>query len=254
MALTGDLSEINFKDILNFIQSMEETGKLEIAGDSTRIFLYFKKGVIVNAEGDKDPISSFEKAIGLISGKFEFIKMDDVKEGEKAKELQTLAQDFDSIVERWKEIKKKFPNYDIVFDIGEAKSEEVKLTPDEWKVLSLIRAPTILLRLLTNSPMGEMKTVEILSSLLDKGLIAIVSESEEKEQEEDLVIPVKEMSWQAITVPLITKKNTDFYNRIDGIKDFPTICKEMGITLKEGRQILDYLVSSGKVSLKKKTE
>jgi hypothetical protein len=62
------------------------------------------------------------------------------------------------------------------------------------------------------------------------------------------------MSWQAITVPLITKKNTDFYNRIDGIKDFPTICKEMGITLKEGRQILDYLVSSGKVSLKKKTE
>jgi len=146
---------------------MEETGKLEIAGDSTRIFLYFKKGVIVNAEGDKDPISSFEKAIGLISGKFKFIKMDDVKEDEKAKELQTLAQDFDSIVERWKEIKKKFPNYDIVFDIGEAKSEEVKLTPDEWKVLSLIRAPTILLRLLTNSPMGEMKTVEILSSLLE---------------------------------------------------------------------------------------
>ncbi|MGB9832824.1 MAG: DUF4388 domain-containing protein, partial [Caldisericum exile] len=78
MALTGDLSELDLKGILNLVQSMKGTGKLAIIGDSTNVFLYFKDGVIVNAEGDKDPISSFEKAAGLRSGKFEFIKTDDV--------------------------------------------------------------------------------------------------------------------------------------------------------------------------------
>jgi len=254
MALTGDLSELDLRGILNLIQSIKGTGKLEFVNDSTHIFLYFKNGVIVNAEGDKDPISSFEKAVGLTSGKFEFIKMDDVKEGEKAQELKALAQDIDSILKRWEEIRKKFPNYDVVFDISEAKSEEVKLTPDEWKILSLVREPTTLLRLLMNSPMGEMKTLELLASLFDKGLITMSFETEDVIKDEDLVIPVKETGWYAVNTPIYGERNIAFYNKIDGRKDFPTICKEMGITLREGRQILRYLVSNGKISLRKKTK
>ncbi|MGC8689924.1 DUF4388 domain-containing protein [Caldisericum sp.] len=254
MALTGDLSELDLKGILNLVQSMKGTGKLAIIGDSTNVFLYFKDGVIVNAEGDKDPISSFEKAAGLRSGKFEFIKTDDVKEGEKAKELQVLAKDIDNILKRWEELKKRFPNYDIVFDIGESQSEEVKLTPEEWKILALVREPTTLLRLLMNSPMGEMKTLEILSSLFDKGLITMSFEKEDILKEEDLVIPVKETGWYAVNTPIYGERNITFYNKIDGRKDFQTICKEMGITLREGRQILRYLVSNGKISLRKKTK
>ena len=252
MALIGDLSEIGLKGVLNLVTSINGTGKLELVGDSVHIFLYFKEGVIVNAEGDKDPISSFEKAVGLTTGKFEFVKMDTVKESEYAKDLKTLTDNIESIIKRWELLKKRFLNYDIVFDLGEAKSEEVKMTPEEWKLLSLIREPTTLSSLLINSPFGEMKTLEILSSLFDKGLITLSFETEDVVKEEDLVIPIKETDWYAVNMPIYGEKNTAFYKRIDGKKDFPTICKEMGITLREGRQILRYLVTNGKISLKKK--
>jgi hypothetical protein len=253
MALTGDLSELDLKSILNLIASLKSTGKLEIIGDSMHLGLYFKDGIIVDADGDKDAISSFEKAAGLTSGKFELIKMDSVKESEKAKELQALATDLDSILKRWERLRKVFPNYDIVFDIGEAKSEEVKLSTDEWKILAIIREPTTLLRLLINSPYGEMKTLELLASLFDKGLITMNFESEDVVKAEDEVIPVKETGWYAMRSPIYGDRNIAFYNKIDGRKDFVTICREMGITLREGRQILRYLLNNDKITLKSKT-
>lgn len=254
MAITGDLSELNLKGILNLISSMKGTGKLEIFSDSIHIFLYFKDGNIINAEGDKDPVSSFQKACGLTSGKFEFIMTTDVKESNVAKRLQTLTNDIDNIASRWEEIRKKFPSYDVVFDIGEISGEEVKMNPEEWKLLSLIREPTTLLALLTNSPFGEMKTIETLLQLFDKGLITFEPETEDVLKEEDNVIPLKETGYFAVNTPIFGDKNIAFYNKIDGRKDFPTICKELGITLREGRQILRYLLTNSKISLKKKAK
>ncbi len=254
MALTGDLSELNLKGVLGLISSMKGTGKLEIISDSIHIVLHFKDGNIVNAEGDKDPISSFQKACGLTSGKFEFIKTTDIKESNVAKTLQTLTNDIDTILSRWEEIRKRFPSYDVVFDIGEISGEEVKLNPEEWKLLSLIREPTTLHALLVNSPFGEMKTIETLLQLFDKGLITFEFETEDVLKEEDNVIPVKETGWYAVNTPIYGDKNIAFYNKIDGRKDFPTLCKELGITLREGRQTLRYLLTNGKISLKKKAK
>jgi hypothetical protein len=69
---------------------------------------------------------------------------------------------------------------------------------------------------------------------------------------EDAIIPVKEAGHFAANASMYGEHNMVFYKRIDNRKDFQTICKEMKITFAEGREIIKYLTSQGKISLRKK--
>ncbi|MGB9695205.1 MAG: hypothetical protein ACPLZB_04395, partial [Caldisericaceae bacterium] len=106
--------------------------------------------------------------------------------------------------------------------------------------------------ILKASPYGELETLKLLSSLLDKQLISISLSDEEAITEDDNVVPVRERSWAALTSPINGKNNLAFYNKVDDEKDFVTICKEMNISLSAGREILKYLFELGKIGLKKK--
>lgn len=254
MALTGDLSEIDLNTVLKLISDTKGTGKITFEVDSLKIILYFKNGKLVNAEGAKDPISSVEKLLSCNKGKFEFVKLDSVNESPDAQKLQDSITKAREINENWSFVRSKFPNLNLKIDISEAKGgEEVKVTGEEWKILSLIREPVPIANIVANSPFGELKTLLTLADLFEKKLITIKIEEEDKLLPDDNVIPFKEAGWYALNAPIYGEKNIEFYKRIDGRKDFPTIVKEIGISYKEGREILKYLVSQGKISIRKKT-
>lgn len=252
MALSGDLSEIDLKTLLGLMESTKGTGKLIVKNDSTTITVYFKNGQPINAEGDKEPVGSIEKLISFEGGTFEFIKSETVPESPLANEIIEAFSRTEDTKEKWRLTKKIFPSKDLTFDLSEVKGEEVKLTGEEWRILSLIREPLTLADIVKASPFGELKTLTTLVSILDKKLIKVTKEVEESLSPEDNVIPVKETGWFAVNAPIYGEQNLQFYKKIDGRKDFETLVKEMHITLKEGREILKYLVSQGKVSLRKK--
>ncbi len=252
MALSGDLSDIDLKTVLKLIEDTKGTGKIVFSADRATIALYFKNGKVVNAEGEKDPVSCIEKLVKLQSAKFEFTKMDSVPETQEISKIEQALNQMDSIIDKWKQVYARFPNLNQMVDIGDSRGEEVKMTGEEWKILSLIREPLAINALVANSPFGELKTLLLLASLFDKKLVTIKIQEEDKLLPEDNVIPVKEAGWHALNAPMYGEKNIEFYRRIDGRKDFPTIAKEMQISYKEGREILKYLMAQGKISVRKK--
>ncbi len=254
MALSGDLSDIDLKTVLKLIEDTKGTGKMTFNSEGDIVTLYFKQGKPVNAEGEKDAISSIEKLVRFQSAKFEFTKLDSVPEAQDPAKLEEALKNMDETIEKWKAVYLRFPSLNQFVDIGEAKGEEVKMTGEEWKILSIIREPISIRDIVANSPFGELKTLLILASLFDKRLVTLKLVEEDKLLPDDNVIPFKEAGWHAVNAPIYGEKNIEFYKRVDGRKDFPTLVKEMGISYREGREILKYLVSQGKISLRRKTK
>ncbi len=252
MALSGDLSDVDIKTLLNLISQTKDTGKLTIKSDSL-INVYFKGGHPINADGDKTPVSSMEKVLSLNKGVFEFVKTDSVQESTAALKIEETFSRIDSIRDQWKTMKSQFPNYNVILNLAEAKGEEINLTAEDWNILSLVRVPTTLAELVRQSPYGELKTLTVLSDIFSKKLLTVSLIKDDSLRPEDVVIPVKESGYFAANTPIYGEHNLAFYKRIDNRKDFETICKEMKMSFGEGREILKYLVSQGKVSLRKKT-
>ncbi|MGC9125770.1 MAG: DUF4388 domain-containing protein [Caldisericaceae bacterium] len=253
MALKGSLDDASISSLLAIIKEAKDTGKLTVTAKDGAVSIYFKEGVPVNAEGDKNPLGSVEKFVILEKGEFEFVKLSDVKESNDKELIQRIIDDPSNTKTEWNELKKKFPIYGISFNISETQTKnEIELTKDEWNILLVMRNQRNLAMILKASPYGELETLKLLSSLLDKQLISISLSDEEAITEDDNVVPVRERSWAALTSPINGKNNLAFYNKVDDEKDFVTICKEMNISLSAGREILKYLFELGKIGLKKK--
>jgi hypothetical protein len=234
------------------IRSSRDTGKLTIKSKDVLISLYFKEGVLVNAEGDRTPIATVEKLVLIESGDFEFVKLTDVTEFNEKERLQQIIANPSKTKEEWATVKKKFPIYGISFNITETQSkDEIVMTKEEWNLLLIMRAQRNLALIIKASPYGELETLKLLASLFDKQLVSISLSDDDTARNDDSVIPIRERGWAALTTPINGRNNLAFYNKIDDEKDFITICKELNISLSEGRNILKYLFEKNKIGLKK---
>lgn len=251
MALTGDLSDVDIKDVFSLVAQTKNTGKLAIKGESI-IDIYFKGGHPVNADGDKTPVSSVEECLSFDKGSFEFVKMDSVRESPDAGKIAATIANIDVIRGQWKTLKSRFPNHDMILNIAQATGEEVRMSAEDWNILSLIRVPVSLSELIKQSPYGGLGTLTILADLLDRKLITTAIVKDDTLLPEDAVIPIKESGYFAANSPIDGEHNLEFYKRIDNRKDFETICKELKITFTEGRESLKYLTTQGRISVRKK--
>jgi len=255
MSLTGDLTEVGIKYLFGLIENLKATGKLVIKDAFLVLVIYFKNGKPVNTEGEKDPVETMEKIISLEKGSFEFEKMTDVPEWQSPEDLSKIISRMDEIKEQWRKVKNYFPNQDIIIGLSQSKNDnEIKISAEEWRILSSIKESMNLSELVKISPFGELKTLSALLRLNEKKLISLTLEKEDKLKPEDEVIPLKAAGWFAVNTPIYGEKNLEFYKKINNKKDFVTIVKEMGISYKEGKDILKYLLSQGKISLRKKTK
>jgi hypothetical protein len=255
MNLNGNLTEVDVKTLISFIKNIKATGKLIINNNSSPLTVYFKNGEPVDAEGEKEPTETIEKIISLEQGFFEFKKNDNIPESKFSGELSELLSTIDSIKLKWKKIKSRFPTQNLTVTLSETKNNnEIKLSGEEWKILSFVKEPIYLYELIKISPFRELKTLSLVLSLQEKELIHTTKNKEDKLMPEDEVIPLKKAGRVAVNTVIYGEKNIEFYKKIDNKKDFVTIVKEIGINFKDGRDILKYLLSQGKISLRKKTK
>jgi hypothetical protein len=254
MILAGDLTEIDFKTLLSLIETLKATGELIIKNNSSTFVIHFKKGKPVNAEGEKGPVETIDRIICLEKGTFEFKKTDNIQVSQFSEKLSEHISAIDAIKSKCKKIKNIFPNQNFTISLTELKNnDEIKLSAEEWEIISLIKEPIHLYELTKTSPFGELKTLSTILNLKEKNLVQ-VSKDKDKPMPEDDVVPIKKAGQFAKNTPIYGEKNIEFYKKIDNKKDFITIVNEMGISYKEGRDILRYLLSQGKISLRKTTK
>ncbi len=250
MALRGEISDVPIDQIFALIAGTKGTGLLHLDSDSFNVVIHFMEGNLINAEGDKSPLSSLELALGFYEGSFEFDKGEDVKPCDSQEELRKAYENREAIRAEWKKIRSVFPSNNLVIKLSDANKEEIEITGKEWKIISLLKVPTSINSLISLSPFGVFETLKVLLSLFDKGLIEISGETKEESSEADEsfanIVPVRNLGYWAMKTPIEGIKAIEFYRRADDKKTIKEIAKEMGISLKEAKEIFDYLLKIDK--------
>ncbi len=250
MALKGELSDIPVKEVFKIISETKGTGILNLSNGVHNLQLQFQNGKIVNASGDKTPTDSLKLAMTMEEGEFEFNKTGSVKPLKDSKDLEKILDDFDKIKSEWEKIKSLIPSEQYVVKLSDESTEQIELSGNEWKIIAMLKGPMPILEIEKQLNIGAFETLKVLSSLIKKKLIELSGEVETEQEVDEKIanlVPVRNLGYWAMRSPIEGIKAIEFYRRIDDKKTLGQIAKEMGISLKEAKEIFDYLLKNDKV-------
>ncbi len=255
MALKGELNEVPINEVFSLIKHVKSSGILKISSKGRKLEVHFLNGEVINAIGDANPEATLEVVLGLKDGSFELDKSADVKKAKDLNSLKKIMDNAKNIQSEWEELRKLFPTDNMIISLSETNKEEIELSGKEWKIISILKSPKTISQIVKESGMGTFELLKTLATMLKKDLIAITGEEAiEKGLEEGIadIVPVRNLGYWATRSPIEGIKAIEFYRRVDDKKTVGEIAKEMGITLKEAAEILEYLVDTNK--LEKRTK
>ncbi len=250
MALRGELSDIPIEEVIKIIAETKNTGVLNLENKFHNVQLQFLNGKLVNATGDKTSVNSIKLALVMSEGEFEFNKSENVTLTKGSKELQKILDSISSLKTEWSKINSIIPSEGFIIKLSEVEAEQIELSGNEWKVIAMLKEPLPILEIEKRLNIGAFETLEVLSSLINKKLIELAGKAKvESTVDESIanIVPVRNLGYWAMRNPIEGIKPIEFYRRIDDKKPLGQIAKEMGISLKEAKEIFDYLLKNDKV-------
>jgi predicted transcriptional regulator len=177
LALQGNLEDFDLTDVLQLIHLGKKNGALEIETEGNRGEIYFENGKVVYA---KTKETSGEESIHYIlrwsKGKFLFSPEKKAPEKRMDIPIQNLILDAAKQIDEWKRLEKVIPSVEMIVDFvedPEVSSEEINLSPDEWKILSLITGEKSIREIAQLSKMTEFNTAKIFYGLISSGLVQL---------------------------------------------------------------------------------
>jgi hypothetical protein len=173
MPMKGNLKDFKLEEVLQMIASGKKSGKLEINAERRRYRIYFKNGDIIHASA---PFSTGEDAIKDVfleeDGQFEFIQNIILPPKTIKKDNMNIIFQGMSVREECKKIKDIFSGNAKVSVSNEV--ENASLNEKEWKILKNIAEGKTMNEILEKESLSYYKACEILTSMLNKGLLKII--------------------------------------------------------------------------------
>ncbi|MCK4594451.1 DUF4388 domain-containing protein [bacterium] len=174
MAFEGELQNFSLPDILQMLQMGKRTGALSIRHREEIGTLYFRKGELVHATYKN--MTGEDAAYNLLNwktGRFRFdttiyptrrsikisttnLILEAARRSDELADLQTELPPPDTVLH--------FAN--IAGRVG-----DIHLSPDEWKVLSLVDGRRSIADICSDSEIDEVSTLQIIEQLLGIGLL-----------------------------------------------------------------------------------
>jgi hypothetical protein len=179
MALAGNISEFPITDIIQLVDLSKQTGAVHIqgqrAGKTLDGRIYFRDGKIIGAElPGHSPIEAVYAFFTVTSGPFRFD--DDVQ-----LETPTITVSNEVIImegimrqDAWAKHQKEAPALNLVPRLvpnPSSGSNEINLEAEEWRVLTMVNGKNTVGQIAQRSGLGEVRTGEIITQLLESGLI-----------------------------------------------------------------------------------
>jgi hypothetical protein len=207
LALQGNLEDFDLTDVLQLIHLGKKNGALEIETEGDRGELYFESGKVIYAR-TKDIIGEESTHHILRWSKGKFIFSPEKRAPEKIMEvpIQNLILDAAKQIDEWKRLERLIPSVNLIVDFVEdpdVSSEEINLSPDEWKILSLITGEKSIREIAQLAKMTEFNTAKIFYGLVSSGLIKLKEPPKKVEKKEE----------SQKTVKPIMKKKRGFFRR-----------------------------------------
>lgn len=175
MGLEGNLKDFDLSDILQLIQLGKKTGALVVQAGGEEGVIYFSEGAAVHAKaGEVTGDQSINRILRWRQGSFAF-RPDEVTTYRTIQTpLQHLVLDAARQIDEWHDIQRLIPTMDMVLAIEEhppAGTEDIKLQPMEWRVLSLVDGGRNIKAIVRDGHMPEFDTCKVLYGLLSSGLL-----------------------------------------------------------------------------------
>ncbi len=167
--LSGNLKDVSILEILQLVSKTKHTGKLIIKGKGVTGIVFVKKGEIVNAQfGDREGVEALNDIIVISNGYFTFEQTPIKIENVINKSIDRILLDLAQVLE----IRKiNLTLNTIPLLKQDVSSNEIVLSGEEVKVVSLIDGKRSIKEIADESRLSYLKTMEIVEDLLKKSLV-----------------------------------------------------------------------------------
>ena len=167
--LSGNLKDVSILEILQLVSKTKHTGKLIIKGKGVTGIVFVKKGEIVNAQfGDREGVEALNDIIVISNGYFTFEQTPIKIENVINKSIDRILLDLSQVLE----IRKTNLTLNTIPLLKQdVSSNEIVLSGEEVKVVSLIDGKRSIKEIADESRLSYLKTMEIVGNLIKKSLV-----------------------------------------------------------------------------------
>jgi hypothetical protein len=174
MAFDGDLKSFSLSDILQMLQMGKRTGALSIRHGEEIGTLYFRKGELVHATYKN--LTGEDAAYSLLNWKTGRFRFDTtIYPTRRSIEISAtnLILEAARRSDELADLQTELPPPDTVLHFANVagKVDEIHLSADEWKVLSLVDGRRSIATICADSEIDEVSTLQIIEKLLGIGLL-----------------------------------------------------------------------------------
>lgn len=169
---SGDISEMNLIDLIQTLELGKKSGIIKLRYNNYQGNVYIKNGEIVDATlEDYPPTEALLKISVWTEGNF-FVEMADFNRNKTFnKENKELISEIVKQINRWEQRKKNLPPLNTIFTINEGSLGNNSLSEEEKTLLSSLNGNSMIYDIIVKSPFDDIKALEIVEKLYQKGYL-----------------------------------------------------------------------------------
>ncbi len=173
--LGGNLGQLSLSEILKFLSSEGQSGRLDLSDGVSRGEIYLRNGKLVHAvTGAQIGEAAVYSLMAWVEGDFSFVPDVAAPEDSVTADTEQLLLEGARRAEEWGIIKKVIPAIDCVFKLSPTgSSDAVSLQPYEWQVLTLVNGERSLAQIAQALGDDELTVAKVLYGLCTVGLLEV---------------------------------------------------------------------------------
>lgn len=164
-------------DLLQFMWLTNRAGVLKVEGPKGTGVIHIKNGAITHAvAGERLGLDAVDEILGWTRGRFRLDTTGSIEDTHNLP-LQGVILEASRRIDEWQELRKVIPSIDCIPRIMEPlppELEEIRISPEEWKVLSQVDGERPLRAIIKRLGYSEFDGTRILFRLARAGLVQIL--------------------------------------------------------------------------------
>ena len=179
MGLQGTIETFPLEDVMALLASSNKSGRLTVTSDKLGGVIWFDDGKLFRADlGGEDDVALTDAFVALLrlgSGSFRFDQGQAAEKNTSSVAVETVLAEVTDQLSEYEELERTIPNMQVAVRlVQELSAEEVVLTTQEWRVVTMLHRVLRAADLATAMTLSELDTMRLLNSLDSKGLISVL--------------------------------------------------------------------------------
>jgi len=187
LALKGNLAKIGIADMVKALSLIGKSGKLSLISDGNKGIIYLRQGNAIYAEaGELRGEEALYSMALWTTGSFSYDPVTTLVDQNIHIGSESLFIGLSSQVDRYNYLLSRCPPLDARLSVEETFQDADQYSSEHHKLIDIISKRAILQDVVSKSPYGKLKSLEIIVQLYADKMISIAGKASEPVQEEEI--------------------------------------------------------------------